>query len=71
MDVKQKKIIKDEASIIRDEMKSMTTEQISKEVEKLQISEPNAQRTLLFIMELKTRAIWERQNISMKSFSRY
>ena len=70
MKTEQKKIIKDEASIIRDEMKSMTTEQLKSEVSKLQISAPNDQRTLLFAMELKTRMIWEKSNISMAKFSR-
>ena len=70
MKSEDKKIVREEASNIRDEVRSMPTEQLKSEVNRLQTSAPNDQRTLIFVMELKTRMIWEKSNFSMKKFSR-
>ncbi|MCR5506733.1 MAG: hypothetical protein K6F04_02675 [bacterium] len=61
MKYSDKQQIEEEASIIREEMKSMTTEEISKEVEKLRSSAVNNQRVVLFSMELQKRILWERK----------
>ncbi len=52
--------ILNEASLIREEMKQMTTEQISKEYEKLHSVNPTSQRTILYSMELQTRKMLEK-----------
>ena len=52
--------ILNEASLIRDEMKQMTTEQISKEYERLHSVNPTSQRTILYSMELQTRKMLEK-----------
>ncbi|MCR5506732.1 MAG: hypothetical protein K6F04_02670 [bacterium] len=56
--VNQKKF-GDEAPAIRREIKSMTTAEISKEVERLRRIDPNSQMTILFAMELKVRQMIE------------
>ncbi|MBR1544546.1 MAG: hypothetical protein IJ638_01220 [Alphaproteobacteria bacterium] len=65
------KVMENEASVIRNEMEKMTTEELSKEVEKLRVTEPNNQKTILFSMELKKRIIWDSKFKNSKSvFSR-
>ncbi|MBP3615656.1 MAG: hypothetical protein IJ473_01075 [Alphaproteobacteria bacterium] len=58
----------DESSAIRKEMMSMTTEEISKEFEKLRRIDPNAQRTALFSMELQMRILLEKRKKELEIF---
>ncbi len=52
--------IPDESAAIRQEMSSMTDEQLSNELEKLRSVAPHTQRAALFSMELQTRKLWEK-----------
>ncbi len=51
--------VNNEASLIRDEMKNMTTVQIAEEYKRLREINPTSQRTVLFSMELQTRQLFE------------
>ena len=50
-------------------MMSMTTEEISKEFEKLRIIAPNSHRTALFSMELQTRILLEKRKKELEIFN--